>query len=43
MIIFGSDSMLFVFAQKRGVYALLGVNVWLHNIHYEHCTYIVAF
>lgn len=26
-------SMVFVFAQKRGVYAMLGVNVWLHNIH----------
>lgn len=39
MIIFGSHSVLFVFAQKkRGVCALLGVNVWLHNIQCERCT-----
>lgn len=32
--------MLFVSALERGVYAMLGVNVWLHNIQYEHCIYI---
>lgn len=36
--------MLFVFAQKRGVWdATLGVNVWLHNTHCDRCTYISAF
>lgn len=37
MIPFGSYNMMFVFARERGVYAMLGVNVWLHNIPYENC------
>lgn len=37
MIPFGSYNMMFVFASERGVYAMLGVNVWLHNIPYENC------
>lgn len=36
--------MLFVFApRKRGVCAMLGVNVWLHIIQYEHSIYISPF